>query len=124
MAATTTAPATRAQRATDALLAVVLVLVLAWQLAYWTWQLAAPPATSEATAQVGDVDLAAIARLFGAAPPTGTTTAASRSGLRLKGVIAPTPGVAASAIFSTGAGKDIAVYVGREVAPGLKLAEV
>jgi general secretion pathway protein C len=61
--------------------------------------------------------------MFGAALPSGSTSA-SASGLRLKGVVAPTPGVAASAIFSTGSGRDIAVYVGREVQPGVKLAEV
>ncbi|HET9576349.1 MAG TPA: type II secretion system protein N [Usitatibacter sp.] len=113
----------RAQRMAEALLAIALVLVLAWQLAYWTWRFVAPPAKSEAAASGGDVDLAAIARLFGAAAPAGTT-AASTSGLRLKGVIAPTPGVAASAIFSTGSGKDIAVFLGSEVQPGVKLAEV
>ena len=115
-------PASRAQRAFQAILMVALVLVLAWQLAYWTWRFAAPPAASEARASAA-VDLAAIARLFGGTAPASTKSA-STSGLRLKGVIAPTPGVAASAIFSTGAGKDIAVYLGREVQPGVKLSAV
>ena len=105
------------------LLVVALVLVLAWQLAYWTWVLLAPAQVSAAPAKRSDVDLAAVARLFGAAPP-GASTATSASGLRLKGVIAPTPGVEASAIFSSGAGKDIAVYIDREVQPGVKLVEV
>lgn len=122
MAAATPPYASRLQRAIDASLVVVLVLVLAWQLAYWTWRFLSPPIAVEARAQ-GGVDLAAIARLFGGAPPA-STQAASRSGLKLKGVIAPTPGTAASAIFSTGTGRDIAVYVGREVRPGVKLAEV
>ena len=122
MAAATPPSASRLQRAIDATLVVALVVVLAWQLAYWTWRFVAPPAAVEARTASG-VDLAAIARLFGGAPPA-STQAASRSGLKLKGVIAPTPGTAASAIFSTGTGRDIAVYVGRDVQPGVKLAEV
>jgi general secretion pathway protein C len=68
------------------------------------------------------VDLAAVARLFGAIAPGAEGRTAS--GLKLKGVIAPTPGTEASAIFSTGAGRDVAVYIGGEIEPGLKLAEV
>ena len=115
--------ASRAQRVLEAFLAVALVLLLAWQLAYWTWQFAAPPSRVAAGEAQSDVDLAAIGRLFGAAPAASGPTAA-RGGLHLKGVIAPTPGVAASAIFSTGSGRDIAVFVGREVQPGVKLSEV
>lgn len=122
MATTITPP--RPRRALESLLLVALVLLLAWQLACWTWQFATPPAVRTAPQDANDVDLAAIARLFGAAPPAAGTQAASTSGLRLKGVIAPTPGVAASAIFATGSGKDFAVYVGRELQPGVKLKEV
>ena len=105
------------------LVMVALVLVLAWQLAYWTWRFLAPPPVASAAASRAEVDLAAVAKLFGATA-SGETTAANTSGLRLKGVIAPTPGVEASAIFSTGAGKDMAVYIDREVQPGVKLVEV
>ena len=107
------------------LMTVVLVLVLAYQLAHWTWVFLAPPAVSSAPAQQsGDVDLAAVARLFGASPPAGSAPVASTGGLRLKGVIAPTPGVTASAIFSTGSGRDIGVPIQGEVQPGVRLAEV
>lgn len=99
---------------------VALVLVLAWQLAYWTWVFVAPPPVAAPAPAQPAVDLAAVARLFGADAP-GTAPA---SGLRLKGVIAPTPGTEASAIFSKGSGRDVAVYIGNEVEPGLKLAEV
>jgi len=101
---------------------IALTLVLAYQLAHWTWVFVAPPPVAVVSEADGPVDLAAIARLFGAAGPSGQ--ASTISALKLKGVIAPTPGVAASAIFSTGSGKDIAVYVGREVQPGVKLVEV
>ena len=106
------------------LLVVALILVLAWQLAYWTWAFVAPAAISSSARSASEVDLAAVARLFGAAPPAGTTAVASTSGLRLKGVVAPTPGTQASAIFSTGSGRDISVFIDREVQPGVKLAEV
>ena len=101
---------------------VALVLVLAYQLAYWTWVFVAPQPRAALPEMRGEVDLDAIARMFGASPPGAAV--ASTSGLRLKGVIAPTPGVEASAIFSNGAGKDIAVYLDGEVQPGVKLVEV
>ena len=101
---------------------VVLVLALAWQLAYWTWVFVAPAPRAAPAERRGDVDFDAIARMFGASPPGAAT--ASGSGLRLKGVIAPTPGVAASAIFAGPSGKDLAVYVEGEVQPGVKLVEV
>lgn len=102
------------------LLVVALVLVLAYQLAYWTWVFVAPPPVAAPGPQQSAVDLAAIARLFGADAPAATAAAS----LKLKGVIAPTPGTEASAIFSKGSGRDIAVYIDNEIEPGLKLAEV
>ena len=105
------------------LLLLALVLVLAFQLAYWTWVFVSPPKSAAKVTEQAEGDLAAGARMFGAAPPAGAGPA-SASGLRLMGVVAPTPGVAASAIFSAGTGKDIAVYLDREVQPGVKLVEV
>ena len=102
---------------------VALTLVLAFQLAHWTWVFIAPPQVATTPAGDAGVDMAAIAKLFGAAPPSSATVASS-SGLRLKGVVAPDGGPIASAIFSTGSGRDIAVFVEREIAPGLKLVEV
>jgi general secretion pathway protein C len=104
-------------------LVVALVLALAWLLAHWTWVFLAPPSVSSTPAAGQAVDLAAVAGLFGASAPATASTAAV-AGLRLKGVVAPTPGVAASAIFSTGGGRDIAVFVDGEVQPGVKLVEV
>jgi general secretion pathway protein C len=102
---------------------IALTLVLAFQLAHWTWVFLAPPQVAKTPDGDAGVDMAAIAKLFGAAPPA-SATAASMSGLRLKGVVAPDEGPLASAIFSTGTGKDVAVFVDREIAPGVKLAEV
>src|SRR5687767_9431883 len=98
------------------LILAVLVLLLAWQLAYWFWRFAAPAPRAAPAGDVAAVDMAAIARLFGAAPPAGSrATASASSGLRLKGVVAPTPGIAASAIFSTGGARDTSVYIDNEV---------
>src|SRR5689334_12922015 len=102
---------------------VALTLVLAFQLAHWTWVFLAPPQVAKTPDGDAGVDMAAIAKLFGAAPPA-SATAASMSNLRLKGVVAPDEGPIASAIFSTGSGKDVAVSVDREIAPGVKLVEV
>jgi general secretion pathway protein C len=101
---------------------VALVLVLACQLAHWTWVFIAPPAVASASSDVQGVNLAAIAKLFGAAAPDAPT--ASSGSLRLKGVIAPGSGPMASAIFSTGSGKDITVFLEHDIQQGVKLAEV
>ena len=107
------------------LVVAAMVVLLAYQLAHWTWVFVAPAPVAAVPDGAPAVNLAAVAKLFGAGPPASTPGAvASTSGLRLKGVIAPDAGPAASAIFSTGAGKDIAVFVDREVQPGVKLVEV
>src|SRR5260221_728338 len=121
-----TAPApgdTPAKGFIGTLAVVALTLLLAYQLAHWTWVFVAPAPVASVPDGEAPVNLPAIARLFGAEIPAASE-ASSSSGLRLKGVIAPRAGVAASAVFSTGSGKDIAVYVGREVQPGVKLSEV
>ncbi|MGE5617207.1 MAG: type II secretion system protein N [Bacillota bacterium] len=103
-------------------LVVALVLLLAWLLAHWTWVFVAPARVASPPSSDSTVDLAVASRLFGG--NVVASTSASSSALKLKGVVAPTPGVAASAIFSTGAGKDLSIFVGSEVLPGVKLAEV
>lgn len=102
-----------------------LVLLLAWLLARWTWVFLAPPAESAAEPAAVAVDLAAVARLFGGAAPSSgpAAPAGTASGLRLKGVIAPSPARNGSAVFNAG-GKDIAVALGGEVRPGVKLEAV
>lgn len=102
-----------------------LTLVLAYQLAHWTWVFVAPAPVAQVPEADPAVNLAAIAKLFGADMPASAQDArASTTGLRLKGVVAPTPGTVASAIFSTGSGRDLAVLLGREVQKGVKLVEV
>jgi len=119
----TVPPQTSERNIGGAFLVIALVLVLAWQLAYWTWRFLAPPSTpATLPSREAAVDLATAAKLFGGT--AGTVTATGGSGLRLKGVVAPTPGVAASAIFSTGSGRDLSVFIGNEIQPGVKLREV
>ncbi len=123
MAIATPPSATNATSRSGTLVIAALVLVLAWQLAHWTWVFFAPAPMASAALADQAADLAVAARLFGGTVGSGVT-AASSSSLRLKGVVAPTPGTAASAIFNTGSGRDLSVYIGNEVEPGVKLVEV
>lgn len=100
-----------------------LIVLLAWQLAHWTWVFAAPHPAAAAPAR-STADLAVASRLFGGAAPAADVRGTAYSSLRLKGVIAPSPGTVASAIFSTGTGKDIGVLLDSDVQPGLTLVSV
>ena len=120
--ATAPAPSKAGNGAFGTVAIIALVLLLAYQLAHWTWVFIAPATVASTAEDSGGVNLAAIAKLFGAAAPDAAV--ASSGGLRLKGVIAPDSGPRASAIFSTGAGKDITVRVDHEVQKGITLAEV
>jgi type II secretion system protein C len=121
---TATPPRTRAGRAAANLAIACCVVGAAWFAARAAWTLLAPAAPLAAAAPV-TVDLAAAAAVFGStAGGPGTPTAATSGGLRLKGVVAPTPGRTAGAIFNTGAARDIAVPLDDEVQAGVKLVEV
>lgn len=125
MAATPQTPAAVANGLFGTFAIAALVLLLAFQLAHWTWVFVAPAEVAAVPDGAPAVNLGAVAKLFGAdAPRNSSGAVASLSGLRLKGVIAPDAGAAASAIFSTGAGRDLAVFVDGEVQPGVRLAEV
>jgi general secretion pathway protein C len=124
MAALPADPARKPASPFGALVTVALVLLLAWVAARWTWVFLAPPAGAPAAAAGGGIDLAAAARLFGGTAPPGTGVApGTGTGLRLKGVVAPTPASTGSAVFNAG-GKDIAVMLGGEVQPGVKLVAI
>ena len=115
----------RATAAFGKIAVVALLLALAWQLAYWTWRFAAPgPNGTRVAAAERVVDLDVAARLFGGTRAASPGASASLPGLRLKGVVAPTPGTVAAAIFARPAGRDLAVFIDGEVQPGVKLAEV
>jgi general secretion pathway protein C len=102
-----------------------LVLLLAWQLAYWTWRFAAPRADESRIGSTQPaVDLDVAARLFGGNRVAAATQAGALAGLKLKGVVAPTPGTVAAAIFARPGARDLAVFIDGEVQPGVKLAQV
>ena len=83
-----------------------------------------PREATSAPSAASAVELAAVARLFGGgAPAAATTPATGSSGLRLKGVVAPSPASIGSAVFNAG-GKDIAVNLGAEIQPGVRLVDV
>jgi general secretion pathway protein C len=102
-----------------------LVILLAWQLAYWTWRFAAPTAGESRIASTQPaVDLDVAARLFGGNRAASPAQSASLPGLKLKGVVAPTPGTVAAAIFARPGAPDLAVFIDGEVQSGVRLAEV
>jgi general secretion pathway protein C len=100
-----------------------LVVVLAALLAKWTWVFVAPAPSAAPAPAAAAIDLAAVASLFGGEAPAGQAAGGNASGLRLKGVVAPTPATIGSAVFSVG-GRDVAVNLGTELQPGVRLVEV
>lgn len=124
MAAVPDASTPRSAGLFGTLVTAVLVVVLAWLLAQWTWMFLAPARVAETPPASGGTDLAAVARLFGGAAPAGRGAAPGQSsGIRLKGVVAPSPANIGSAVFNLG-GKDVAVNLGGELQPGVTLAAV
>lgn len=120
-----TPPRTRTGRMLAVLVTAVCVIGAAWFAAKAAWILMSPAPMTAEDAAPATVDLAAAAAIFGGtATGTGSPLARSSGGLRLKGVVAPTPGETAGAIFNTGAARDVAVPLGGEVQAGLKLVEV
>lgn len=113
----------KGERFLGTVIVIALTLALAYQLAHWTWVFFAPGAVATDIEREDPVDLAAVARLFGAEAPDTANSSVAGS-LKLKGVVAPTPEGPASAIFSTGSGRDISIFIGNEVQPGVKLVEV
>ncbi len=121
----TTPPRTRTGRIIATVVTAALVIAAAWFAAKATWIVLAPaPAVAE-VAPPATVDLAAAASVFGGTAGSGAGAVAKASGgLRLKGVVAPSPGNVAGAIFNAGAARDLAVPLGGEVQPGVKLVAV
>lgn len=123
MASLPDAPRPAAPSLFGSLVTVALVLAIAWLLAKWTWVFLAPAPVAAPAVAEGGLDLAAAARLFGAEPPPGAAGVASGQGIRLKGVVAPSPADTGAAVFNLG-GKDVAVRLGADLQPGVKLVAV
>ena len=106
-------------------LSVALLLLLAWQLAGWTWHFLAPSRAALAAPTAATTNLDAARTLFGAAPPTSARpTPSATTGVRLKGVYAIDGKTLSAAVVNRGAKNDIALRVGDEIQPGMTLASV
>jgi general secretion pathway protein C len=108
------------------LTSLVLVVVLAWQLAWWGWHFFAPVTQIVETAATAPPDRSLARNLLGdpgAAEPVASSTRATASGMRLKGVFAVDGKILSAAVINTG-GRDISVRVGEAISEGVKLVEV
>ena len=115
---------TVSKRLIDALTIALLVL-LGWQLAWWTWHFLAPVAAPAAAPATIAVSPEAARSLFGEAPAAAAAAAgASNAGIRLKGVYAIDGKTLSAAVVNTGGKRDSAVRVGEEIQPGTRLASV
>jgi general secretion pathway protein C len=105
------------------LVTAALVIALAWVAARWTWVFVALPGESRTAVATPAVDLASAARLFGGDAQVASGPSRGSSALRLKGVVAPSAGSVGAAVLNVN-GKDVAVLMGGEVQPGVKLEDV
>jgi len=107
-------------------LLLAVMLVLGWQVAWWTWHFIAPSLKTTSLADTGNraAPLALGRQLFGDAGPAVTISASSpQNGIRLKGVFAVDGKTLSGAVLNTGA-RDQYVRQGQELSPGVTLAEV
>lgn len=103
-----------------------LMLVLGWQLAWWTWYFITPSLRTTSAPDSGNstAPLALGRQLFGDAGPTATVAASSpQTGIRLKGVFAVDGKTLSGAVLNMGA-RDQYVRQGQELSPGVTLVEV
>jgi len=111
---------------------VVLLILLAWLLAQWTWLFLQPKEVVAPPAATPPININTVAEqiisshVFGVAGEKGNTDEAQVSSLNLhlKGVFAFSKETPAFAIVNTGAKSDDAFKVGDEIVPGVLLTEV
>lgn len=107
-------------------LVALLVIVLGWQLAWWTWQFITPSLRSRHFSAIttAEPNIALGRQLFGETGPVPASgPAASQTGIRLKGVFAVDGKTLSAAVLNMG-GRDQAATLGQELASGVTLAEV
>ncbi|MES2354181.1 MAG: type II secretion system protein N [Pseudomonadota bacterium] len=111
---------------------IVLLILLAWLLAQWTWLFLRPKEVVAPPAATPPINVNAVAEriisthIFGVAGEKGNADDAQVStlNLHLKGVFAFSEDTPAFAIVNTGAKSDDAFKVGDEIVPGVLLTEV
>ena len=118
---------TRIQFISRALTA-LLVIVLGWQLAWWTWHFITPSLRNNSVAPTNNAmpDILLGRQLFGdagVADNTPAVSAAPQTGIRLKGVFAVDGAPLSAAVLNMG-GRDLAVLLGQALSTGVTLAEV
>ena len=104
----------------------VLVVALAFQVAWWGWHFLGPQPVAAVTELAPPIDQSLARALFGdtgvAAAPADSASA-NTSGIRLKGVFAVDGRTLSAAVVNSG-GRDASVRVGEAIADGIKLVEV
>ena len=115
------------------LASLLLLAVLSWLLAQWTWVFLAPKAKPNALSGAAEIDNQASAKIIGAQlfgplpqdnrPAAPAAVAAAPLNIRLKGIYAPLGQFPAFAILNA-EGKDQPVRAGGEVMPGVELVSV
>ena len=109
-------------------LTALLVIVLGWQLAWWTWHFITPSLRNNFIAPTNTAapDIFIGRQLFGdvgVADNTPAVSAAPQTGIRLKGVFAVDGAPLSAAVLNMG-GRDLAVLLGQALSTGVTLAEV
>ncbi len=109
-------------------LTALLVIVLGWQLAWWTWHFITPSLRNNSVAPTNNAapDILLGRQLFGDAGVVDNTpavSAAPQTGIRLKGVFAVDGAPLSAAVLNMG-GRDLAVRLDQELSTGVTLAEV
>ena len=107
------------------LLTLASVALLGVVLAYWTWVWFAPSAEPRAAAApMQSAGVAPASEIFGVAQRQQTAAAPTGIAIRLLGVVAATGSQPGYAVVQLDAKRILAVPEGKEIDPGLRLAEV
>lgn len=116
---------TSAQSAAVALLTIVAMAMLAVVAAYWTWQWLAPRPATPAAAAASEIRHATLAAgLFGTAQHEADSAAPVGIDIRLLGIVAATAGRNGYAVLRIEPREVVTVQEGKDIAPGIRLAEI
>ncbi len=122
-----TSPRLTVERVATAI-TLVLVVAIAFQLAWWGWYFFAPRASVIATPDTRSATDRSLARTLlgdsgGATASASDRSSASASGIRLKGVFAVDGKTLSAAVINIG-GRDLSLRIDESISDGVKLVEV